>query len=478
MTEPPRQLPTGGAFLLEGKDMEKYQLNGSEFYKHFAQYETWIETLEYLIEHEHIRRKKERGRDFFRNVANDIVNGLVVSKKCASSILQDLSAAMIQPPATYEGASIIPMPADVKLLEEMSKSDKTKLRRKIGNRTRAKQKRDSGRKSVGVQQVTGTSPAGRQQVSSTDWGIDITEENGISDAPYYTLPDPTLLNYTLSDSQMGIRASHGDVSSTQVVVASHPLGESRGQQEAETPTRSGKENPISKSSHLGTKIDFGNSPDIDKIHYLRSNQKEPRILDVNDPVRNDAPNSISLENGIIARIKNRTSGQANGEYKVTLQTMADEVVYTAYLSGTDDKPFGPNRIRSNHLNEFAEAAGNLIYDGFGEVGQPCGQVLFGQFKFWRKQANKQLPLADHFAVLWIHPEQTHMNLFLVLGDQCTSSKHKLTSTYGTDKNPDLLAAAGSNMPVTPIPYSYDLFTKFFEGVADTMDRRENKAANG
>ena len=112
---------------MEGKDMEKYQLNGSQFYKHFAQYDTWIETLDHLIEHEHIRRKKERGREFFRDVANDIVNGLVVSKKRASSILEDLSAAMIQPPATYEGERIIPMPDDINLLVEMSKSDKTKL---------------------------------------------------------------------------------------------------------------------------------------------------------------------------------------------------------------------------------------------------------------------------------------------------------------------------------------------------------------
>jgi|SaaInlStandDraft_7_1057024.scaffolds.fasta_scaffold44586_2 hypothetical protein len=217
---------------MEGKDMEKYQLNGSQFYKHFAQYDTWIETLDHLIEHEHIRRKKERGREFFRDVANDIVNGLVVSKKRASSILEDLSAAMIQPPATYEGERIIPMPDDINLLVEMSKSDKTKLIRKIGNRTRAKQQRGSGRKSVGVQQVTGTASADSQQVISTDWSIDITEENGVSDTPNYTPLNPTSQNYTQPDSQMGISASHGDVSSTQVVVASHPMGGLKEQQEA------------------------------------------------------------------------------------------------------------------------------------------------------------------------------------------------------------------------------------------------------
>ncbi len=118
--------------FLEGTNMNKYEINGIEFYNHFPRYNTWLEILDYLVDHEVIRRKKERGRGFFRNVSNDIIDGLVISKKCAASLLQDMSRALIQPPKSYDGGAIIPMPADIELLSKLTKQNKIQWKKRIG----------------------------------------------------------------------------------------------------------------------------------------------------------------------------------------------------------------------------------------------------------------------------------------------------------------------------------------------------------
>ena len=111
--------------------MNPYKIQSVEFYTHFSQYDTWLETLVHLLEAPHLKRKKAKGRDFFKNVANDIVDGMQVSKRCAASLLQDLSAAHIQPPQSYDGGAIVMMPADMELLNALTKDDKTTLKKRI-----------------------------------------------------------------------------------------------------------------------------------------------------------------------------------------------------------------------------------------------------------------------------------------------------------------------------------------------------------
>jgi hypothetical protein len=469
--------------------MKKYQINGSEFYEHFTQYDTWLEILDQLIEHEVIRRKKESGREFFRNVANDIIDGLVISEKCAASLLQDMSAALIQPPATYVGERIVPMPADLELLAKMSESDKTGWKRRIGNRTRkplvkgfgrrsAGTRQGIGRQSAGVRQASGTTPAGTRQVSGTDWSIDNKEENAISDGRYYTPLNPTLLNYTQLESAKEICASHGDVSSTQVVGASQEVGGSR--EEQETGIAAGIQENVSfvESSHLGTRLNTGQFCQADNVLSIDAARRKASELDVNSPARVGAVHSIDLNGGIIVRVKNRTDGNADGELKITLKTRADNAVHTSYLSGTDERPFEPNKTRSPHLAGFAALACQLIDDGYGAPALSQGQFLLGQFMRWGGKSKGLVSLADHYAVLWVHPRQSVMWLFLVLGEHCQTVSLKRSNSYGTSKNLDLLAAAGNRKALVPITYSDELFYEFIGSVADERDRLHDMAASG
>lgn len=469
--------------------MNKYQINGSEFYEHFAQYDTWLETLGHLVEHEHIRRKKAKGRDFFRNVSNDIIDGLVISKKCAASLLQDMSAALIQPPKSYDGDKIVPSPKDLELLRKLSVVKKTNWKRRIGNRTRkplekkvgrqsAHARQGVGRQSAGVRQALGRGPVDARQVLGIDWGTENIKENANSDGRYFTLLNPTLLNYTQQDLEKDIGASRGVVSSTQELDASQSSGGSQEVKEVGIATGIPKEVLLAEESHLGMRLNPGAIANANNIHYLNAGPKPADDLDVNNPARIGEPNSIALDDGFIVRVKNKTSGSANGKLMITLNSKADNAVYTSYLSGTDDRPFGPNRTRSSHLNKFAKLAEELIADGHGAPGQSQGQILLGQFKRWSEKSKSLVSLADHHTVFWMHPNRTTMALFLVLGDRCHSTQLKLSRTYGSDKNPDLLAAAGNRPPLMARPYSDKLFYEFLESVAEVQERLPNVAANG
>ena len=450
--------------------MKKFKINGSEFYEHFAQYDTWLEVLDHLIEHEHIRRKTKRGKEFFRDVANDIVNGLVISKRRAASLLEDMSRALIQPPKSYDGDAIIPMPADLELLSKLSKSQKSKWKKRIGNKTRAPRQQGLSVSSAGARRIVGAQSADTRQAFGTEMGIEIIDENTNSTDLNLTELNLTKLNPTANDTAIANSAPRGTASSTQELAASPQESDVHSQQLSDVANGSSRELFVPGESQLGMKLNPAAIASSGNIHYLSANSKQVSGLEVNDPARIGEPNTISLDDGFIARVKNKTNGISDGEYKITLTTKSDAAVYTTYLSGTDDRPFGPHRTRSPHLHTFAKTVADLIAGGFGAQCQLNGQFQFGQFLRWGENANSQVSLADHYAVLWMHPNQTTMTLFMVLGNQCHVSQSELVGSYGSLKNLNLLAAVGSRIPVMPEPYREGMFNEFIEGVIATQEK--------
>ena len=438
--------------------MEKYKLNGAEFYSHFSQHATWLETLWQLLDSQVIKRKKARGRDFFRNVANDIIDGQVISKRCAQSILQDMSAAMIQPPSSYDGERIIPMPADMKLLAELTAGDKTQLKKRVGNMTRITSSMKSSTASASAQHVGGSTSVDAQHRVSTASvhaqhrvsaknAIEIIDEKRVSGDLYYTQLNHTKLNPMANGLD-------GHEALPQVMSASHPYGEEGNERELVSAAPidvASLDNP--QKNGLGTKLDVNAALSTDNIYYLnQSDADEQRQLEHSD--------------GMVVRLKNRTDGVSDGNLKLTLQTKADKAVYTCMLSGQDDRVFESTRTRAPHLAKLANSIVGMINNGFGEHDATHGKFQFGQLKRFSTPARALVSMRDHYAIIWQSPSQAECRVFLALGDSVISTKMAVAANYGSAKNKDLFASAGLKRKLAAQPYTDTAFDQFLSNIAD------------